>query len=91
MNRTLRKCLLSIALILLLTASVFVFASCESEPTETVTVVYEEREDGILITGYEGVLASDNELKIPSSINGKDVVAIADGAFEKIKYINLKL
>lgn len=80
-NRTVKGIFLSLALIALLAVSTLLFASCGSEPTEQVTILYESRDDGILITGYDGVLAEDTEFKIPSSIDGKDVIAIADNAF----------
>lgn len=71
-------CVLLLALVI---SSLFVFTSCNDEPTETVTITYEKRDDGVLITGYEGVLASDTVLEIPSEIDGATVIAIADEAF----------
>lgn len=80
-NRAIKNCILSFVLAFVVIFTVFAFTACSNEPTETVTIIYEERDDGILITGYEGTLASETELAIPTTINGKDVVAIADGAF----------
>ena len=80
-NRTLKKCLLSILLILIATTVALAFTACGEEPTETVNVLYEEHENGIHITGYDGVLAEGTVLTIPSTINGKDVVAIDAEAF----------
>ncbi len=80
-NRTVKGIFLSLALIVLLTVSTLLFVSCGKKPTEKVTILYESRDDGILITGYDGVLAEDTEFKIPSTIDGKEVIAIADNAF----------
>lgn len=71
-------CVLLIAMVM---TSLFVFTSCNDEPTETVTITYEKRDDGVVITGYNGVLASDSVLTIPNEIEGAKVVAIKDEAF----------
>ena len=64
-NRTLRRAILLLTLILLASCLTMVLSACGNEPTESVTLTYEESADGITITGYEGVLASGAELKIP--------------------------
>ncbi len=71
-------CVLLLALVI---SSLFIFTACNDEPTETVSITYEKRDDGVLITGYEGVLASDTVLNVPSEIDGATVIAIADEAF----------
>lgn len=76
------RLILTLLLALTLVLSSLLLTACTDEPTETVTVLYEERDFGIIITGYEGVLREDTELKIPELIGSEEVVAIADGAFE---------
>ena len=91
-SRNQKHIFLSLALIALLSVCVLIFASCGKEPTETVTVRYENTDGGIVITGYDGYLSDTTDFRIPESIEGKDVVAIADGAFagrEDLKKITL--
>lgn len=77
-----KKIILSIATVALLVAfSVFVVACGEPEATETIDITYVENEHTVEITGYEGVLANDATLEIPSIINGKQVNSISAGAF----------
>ena len=80
-NRNLKKSILSLALIAMLSLCVLIFASCGNEPTEKITIRYEDCDGGITITGYDGYLASDTEFTIPETIDGKEVVAISDNAF----------
>ncbi len=79
--RKIKGLALAILLLALVAATLFTFVSCEDEPTESITITYEKRDDGVLITGYEGVLAKETVLNIPAEIDGASVVAIADGAF----------
>lgn len=50
--------------------------------------VFEEKENGIYITGYEG---EDMSPVIPSDIGGKTVVGIGKSAFESLKLKHVKL
>ena len=77
-----RKLILSIVAVAMLVAvAVFVAACGKPEPTETIEFTYTETKDSVEITGYEGVLASNATLEIPSVINGKPVKSIASEAF----------
>lgn len=47
--------------------------------TDETSFLWDDREGGVVITGYHG---SDATLVIPAHIDGRDVVGIAEGAFE---------
>ena len=80
-SRNQKHIFLSVALIVILSLCVLIFASCGNEPTETVTIRYEDTDGGIMITGYDGYLSDKTDFRIPETIEGKEVVAIADKAF----------
>ncbi|MBQ8689277.1 MAG: leucine-rich repeat domain-containing protein [Clostridia bacterium] len=83
-NSKLKGVFLCLVIFALLSTAVLAFTACDGEePTESINFTYTETEDNVEITGYEGILSSEDKLTIPAMINGKPVTSIAGSAFAK--------
>lgn len=68
----------SLLLVILTLSFVLVLASCSKDRTGKTKFIYEKADDHITITGYSGI---EEEISVPSELEGLPVTVIAENAF----------